>query len=101
MLADDLADACVFLMQRYEDEAWINVGWGEDTTITELAHTVRRIVGFTGCLTFDRSKPDGTPRKVLDVSKLSLLGWSPRVSLEAGIERTYRWYLDNIDRLRA
>jgi len=92
---DDLADACLFLMKEYEDERLINVGWGRDETIAELAHTVGRVVGFTGALRFDPSKPDGTPRKLLDTSRLRALGWTPKIALEAGIGGTYRWFLEN------
>jgi GDP-L-fucose synthase len=92
---DDLADACVFLMQSYDGEGWINVGWGRDETIAELAQTICRVVGFKGTLRFDTSKPDGTPRKLLDTSRLTALGWSPRIELEAGIRSTYEWFLNN------
>ncbi|HEY6927932.1 MAG TPA: GDP-L-fucose synthase [Steroidobacteraceae bacterium] len=92
---DDLADACVFLMQNYDGEGWINVGWGRDETIAELAQTISRVVGFGGALRFDTSKPDGTPRKLLDTSRLTALGWSPRIELEAGIRSTYEWFLNN------
>jgi GDP-L-fucose synthase len=97
---DDLADACLFLMERYEDEQWINVGWGADVSISELAAIVSRVVGFEGRLRFNPGMPDGPPRKLLDVSRLSTLGWTARVSLEIGVEQTYRWFLANIDRLR-
>jgi GDP-L-fucose synthase len=92
---DDLADACLFLMERYDEERWINVGWGRDVTIAELAETIGRVVGFTGSLRFDSSKPDGTPRKLLDTTRLSAFGWAPRIGLEAGIRSTYTWFLDN------
>jgi GDP-L-fucose synthase len=92
---DDLADACVFLMQNYDGDGWINVGWGRDETIAELAQTISRVVGFKGALRFDTSKPDGTPRKLLDTSRLTALGWSPRIELEAGIRSTYEWFLNN------
>ena len=92
---DDLADACVFLMQNYAGEGWLNVGWGRDETIAELAHTISRVVGFNGALRFDTSKPDGTPRKLLDTSKLTALGWSPKIELEAGIRSTYEWFLNH------
>jgi GDP-L-fucose synthase len=92
---DDLADACVFLMQNYDAEGWLNIGWGQDETIAELAHTISRVVGFKGTLRFDTSKPDGTPRKLLDTSKLTALGWSPRIELEPGIRSTYEWFLNH------
>jgi GDP-L-fucose synthase len=92
---DDLADACLFLMQNYDGDGWVNVGWGRDETIAELADTIRRVVGFTGSLRFDSSKPDGTPRKLLDTTRLTSLGWSPKIGLEAGIRSTYEWFLNN------
>jgi GDP-L-fucose synthase len=90
---DDLADACRFLMERYEGEEIVNVGVGEDVSIRELAELVREAVGYTGEIVFDTSKPDGTPRKLLDVGKLRALGWRPTVSLPQGVLRTYEWYL--------
>jgi len=90
---DDLADACLFLMQRYDDERIINVGVGEDIAIAELAALVQRVVGFEGEIVLDPSKPDGTPRKLLDVSRLHALGWRARIGLEDGIRETYQWYL--------
>ncbi|MDB6042371.1 MAG: GDP-L-fucose synthase, partial [Gammaproteobacteria bacterium] len=92
---DDLADACLFLMESYEEEGWINVGWGRDETIAELAQTIRRVVGFTGSLRFDPTKPDGTPRKLLDTTRLTALGWMPKIELEVGIRSTYEWFLNN------
>lgn len=96
LYVDDLAEACVFLMKSYADEQWINVGWGRDITICELAQTIAQEIGFTGKLCFDNSKPDGTPRKLLDTSRMASLGWSPRVRLEDGIRLTYKWYLENV-----
>jgi GDP-L-fucose synthase len=90
---DDLADACLFLMQNYTDEQSINIGWGKDQTIAELAATIRQIVGFSGSVRFDPGKPDGTPRKLLDTSRLEALGWRPRIELLDGIRATYEWYL--------
>lgn len=92
---DDLADACLFLMQRYDGEGWINVGWGRDVSIRELAELIARVVGFSGSLRFDPSKPDGTPRKLLDTSRLTALGWRPRIELEEGIRQTHAWFLAN------
>jgi GDP-L-fucose synthase len=89
---DDLADACVYLMQHYDAEGPINVGWGEDVSIAELARLVAATVGFRGALQFDPSKPDGTPRKLLDTSRLTALGWRPRISLAVGLASTYAWY---------
>jgi GDP-L-fucose synthase len=95
---DDLADAACFLMERYDSPAIINVGVGEDLTIAALADLVKEIVGFEGAVEFDRSKPDGTPRKLLDTSKLTALGWQPRIALTDGIRSTYDWYLENRSR---
>jgi GDP-L-fucose synthase len=89
---DDLADAVVFLMKNWSDEEPINIGTGTDITIAELARLIADIVGFTGDFIFDPAKPDGTARKLLDVSKLTALGWRPRIDLEAGIYQTYEWY---------
>lgn len=93
LYVDDLAETCVFLMQTNYDGPLLNVGTGEDVTIRELAEMVKGIVGFQGELVFDTTKPDGTPRKLLDVKKLQALGWVPRVSLAMGIERAYNDYL--------
>jgi GDP-L-fucose synthase len=90
---DDLAAACIFLMRHFNGERWINVGCGEDLTIAQLAQTVARVVGFHGSLRFDANKPDGTPRKLLDTSKMTGLGWVPRIDLETGLRSTYDWYL--------
>ena len=100
LYVDDLADACLFLMQRYEDELPVNVGWGRDQTIGELAETIARIVGFSGGTRYDASKPDGAPRKLLDTSRLTALGWTPRTELTAGIRATYEWFLNNRAQLR-
>jgi len=97
---DDLADACVFLMKSYDDAEHINVGTGEDQTIRELAEMVRDIVHPEAELVFDSSKPDGTPRKLLDVSRLHALGWRHKIGLREGIESSYRWFLENRDRAR-
>ena len=90
---DDLADACVFLMKNYDEPDIVNVGVGEDLTIRAIAEMICRVVGFQGKLVFDTSKPDGTPRKVLDISRLTALGWKARIGLEEGIRGTYEWYL--------
>jgi len=100
LFVDDLADACLFLMRHYDDEAIVNVGIGEDLTIRELAELVARITGFGGTLDFDDSKPDGTPRKLLDVSFLRSLGWHAQVPLEEGVKRTYEWFKANCDSFR-
>ena len=91
---DDLADACLFCMQHYEDSLALNVGVGDDVTIRELVETVCDVVGFEGELVFDTSKPDGTPRKLLDVGRLADLGWRAKIGLRDGITDTYRWYLE-------
>jgi GDP-L-fucose synthase len=95
---DDLADAACFLMERYDSPAIINIGAGEDITIAALANLVKEIVAFKGTVEFDRSKPDGTPRKLLDTSKLAALGWRPRIGLADGIRSTYDWYVENRSR---
>ena len=93
---DDLADALVHLLKVYSDEAPINVGRGDDVTIADLARLVAETVGFAGALRFDASKPDGTPRKLLDVSRLAGLGWTPRIALPDGLAQTYAWYRDHV-----
>jgi len=97
---DDLADACLFLMRRYDAADHVNVGTGEDLTIRELAEMVRDIVHPGATLAFDASKPDGTPKKLLDVSRLHALGWRHRIGLREGIESSYRWFLENHDHAR-
>lgn len=96
LYVDDCADALVFLMKNYSDEGHINVGSGSDLTIRELAELVRRVVGFDGEIVTDTSKPDGTPRKLMDVSRLSSLGWRASTPLEEGVARVYAWYRDNL-----
>lgn len=96
LYADDLADACFFLMHNYNDKELINIGTGQDLTIRELALLIKRAVGFQGNLFFDTKRPDGTPRKLMDVSKLHNLGWKHKTILEEGLELTYRDYLKNI-----
>lgn len=92
---DDLADAVAFLIEHYDSPEIVNVGCGRDVTIRELAELVCDVVGFTGTLEFDSTKPDGTPQKLLDVSKLSKLGWQAKIPLRKGIESTYEWFLKN------
>jgi GDP-L-fucose synthase len=94
--ADDLADACLFLMLNYDDYEVINVGCGEDQTIRDLALAISDIVGYRGALVFDTSKPDGSPRKLLDASRMQKLGWRPRISLREGISQTYEWYVADL-----
>jgi GDP-L-fucose synthase len=93
---DDLADALLHLMQHYDSEEIINVGVGEDITIRELAELIAEVVGYSGAISFDTSKPDGTPRKLLDVSRLTQSGWHARISLRDGIRSTYDWFLENV-----
>jgi GDP-L-fucose synthase len=98
--ADDFADAVCFLMSTYSDETPINIGWGEDVSIAELAETVQRVVGYTGHVRYDSGMPDGMPRKLLDVTRLKGLGWSAKTRLPEGIASTYSWFLENRDRAR-
>ncbi len=90
---DDLADACVFLMKNYSEDQHINVGYGSDVTIRQAAETVARVVGFKGEFIYDTSKPDGTPRKLMDCSRLNNLGWRPSITFEQGIAHAYDWFL--------
>jgi GDP-L-fucose synthase len=101
LYVDDLASALIFLLEHYSDEMPINIGTGMDVTIRELAQLIGDTIGFSGELQFDPSKPDGTPRKLLDVSRLTALGWTAGTSLSVGIAATYRWYLENRSSLRA
>ena len=98
---DDLADACLFLMEHYESEQPVNVGWGRDISIAELARMIAAVVGFEGELRFDPSRPDGTPRKLLDVTRLTGLGWQPHVPLAEGLAATYAWYAAHREALRS
>ncbi len=95
MHVDDLADACIFLLKHYSDAPPVNVSFGSDVTIGELADLVARTVGFAGVVTRDASKPDGTPRKLMDTSRLAGMGWQASIPLEQGITSTYRWFLEN------
>jgi GDP-L-fucose synthase len=97
---DDLADAVVYLLETYDDEAIVNVGWGEDVTIRELAELVMSVAGYQGRLVFDHSKPDGAPRKLLDTTRLTTLGWRPKIPLKAGIESTYAWFREHVAEAR-
>lgn len=109
MHVDDLASACVYIMNLDKDIydnftqpmlSHVNVGTGKDCTIKELAETIAEVVGFDGEICFDTSKPDGTPQKLLDISRISALGWSAKISLEEGLKQTYRWFLENRESLR-
>jgi GDP-L-fucose synthase len=93
---DDLAAACLFLMNNYSESEIINIGWGRDQTVLELAELISKVVGYKGDIKWDNSKPDGTPQKMLDVSRLTRLGWQAGIELEDGIRRVYQWYLDQI-----
>ena len=92
---DDMADACVFLMQKYNSSEIINIGTGQDLKIKELAQLIKKIVGFKGRIVWDKTKPNGTPKKQLNVSKLFKLGWQPKISLEEGIDSEYKWFVEN------
>jgi GDP-L-fucose synthase len=97
---DDLADAVLYLLQAYDAEPMVNIGWGHDVTIRELAELVMSVIGYNGRLIFDPTKPDGTPRKLLDVSRLTGLGWQPRIPLRDGIGRTYAWFTEHFSEAR-
>jgi GDP-L-fucose synthase len=93
---DDMAEACLFLMQNYNGKQFVNIGTGKDITIRELAETIMETVGYQGKLTFNTDKPDGTPRKLLDVSKINNLGWHHKIDLKEGIEKTYQDFMENV-----
>lgn len=95
LYVDDLADACVFLMNNYSGGEIVNVGWGRDISILKLAELIKKVVGFEGKIVLDPSKPDGTPRKLLDTTRLNNLGWSPAIELAEGVASTYQWFLEN------
>ena len=97
MHVDDLASAILLASENYDDDMHLNIGIGEDLSISELAQMISRLSGFSGGIEWDRSKPDGTPRKVLDVSRIRRLGWEPKISLESGISSTISWFIENID----
>jgi GDP-L-fucose synthase len=96
LFSDDLADACIFVMKNYSGEMFLNVGTGRDMSILELAETIARIAGWNGTFTFNTSKPDGPPRKVMDVSRLAALGWTAPTDLETGMKQAYEWYIANV-----
>jgi GDP-L-fucose synthase len=100
LYVDDLADACLHLMEHYSNELHVNIGTGEDVSIIELANLIKEIVGYKGEIINDLTKPDGTPRKLLNVNLLSSLGWTYKTSLEQGIREVYKWYLENESRLK-
>jgi GDP-L-fucose synthase len=93
---NDCAEACLFLMNNYDGEDIVNIGVGEDLSIAELADLVKRVVEYEGAIAYDASKPDGMPRKLVDVSRINGLGWRAGISLEEGIRSTYQWFLENV-----
>ena len=93
---DDVADACCFLMEEYDEEPFLNVGWGTDLEIREVAALIRDVVGFQGETVYDTTKPDGTPRKLMDTSRLQALGWNPKINLQDGLASTYDWFLQHV-----
>ena len=92
---DDLADACLYLMENYTGNEFFNVGYGEEISILQLAEMMKKVTGFEGNIVMDSSKPDGTPRKLTDISKIKAMGWEPKISLEEGLKQTYEWYKTN------
>lgn len=100
LYSDDLAEAVVYLMKNYDGSDIVNIGTGEDLSIRELAELIKKIVGFEGKIVNDKSKPDGTPRKLLDVSRINNLGWKHKINLEDGIRMTYNWFLENNARIK-
>lgn len=96
LFSEDLADACVFVMKNYSGEIFLNVGTGHEISVLELAQAIARIIGWQGTFTFDSSKPDGMPRKVMDVSRLRTLGWSAKTDFETGMKHAYEWYVANL-----
>lgn len=97
LYVDDLAEACLFLMDSYNESEIINIGMGEDISIKELAYIIKEVVGYGGEIRFDLNKPDGSPRKLLDTGRIRALGWRPKISLREGIEKTYRWYKSQVE----
>ena len=97
---DDLADAVLYLLHHYDAEPIVNIGWGEDATIRELAEIIVSVTGYQGRLEFDSTKPDGTPRKLLDTTRLTSLGWKPKIRLRSGIEQTYEWFREHSSEAR-
>jgi GDP-L-fucose synthase len=100
LFVDDLAEALVFLMDNYDGEHHINVGTGSDVAIKELAHTLKKVVGYEGDIMWNTQYPDGTPQKLLDVSKINDLGWKAKTSLEEGLDITYKWFVENYNNIR-
>jgi GDP-L-fucose synthase len=100
LYVDDMADACVFLLENYSGEQHVNIGTGKEVTIKELAETVKKTVGYEGEIVWNSAMPDGTPRKLTDVTKLHNLGWTHKVELEEGVKLAYEWFRDNVDTAR-
>lgn len=100
LYVDDMADACVFLLENYDGEQHVNIGTGKEVTIRELAETVKRVVGYTGEIVWNKDMPDGTPRKLTDVTKLHNLGWTHKVELEEGVQLAYDWFKENVKEAR-
>lgn len=100
LYSDDLADALIFLMDRYNENEIINIGYGEDLTIKDIANKVKTTINFTGEIVWNTSKPDGTPKRLLNVNKLFDMGWRPKINLENGLKSTYEWYLNNQNKLK-
>ena len=100
LYVDDMADACVFLLENYSGEQHVNIGTGKEVTIRELAETVKQTVGYTGEIRWNAEMPDGTPRKLTDVTKLHGLGWNHKVELEEGVKLAYDWFRENVDQAR-
>lgn len=100
LYVDDMADACVFLLENYSGEQHVNIGTGKEVTIRQLAETVQKTVGFEGKIVWNTDMPDGTPRKLTDVTKLHGLGWTHRVELEEGVKLAYDWFKDNMKEAR-
>lgn len=97
LYSEDMADACIYLMETYEGNDFFNIGTGQEITIKDLAELIKNIVGYEGKIVWDSSKPDGTPRKLLDVSRLKKAGWTYKIELKDGIEKAYKWYLENYE----
>ncbi len=100
LYVDDMADACVFLLENYSGEQHVNIGTGREVTIKELAETVKKTVGYTGQIVWDQTMPDGTPRKLTDVTKLHELGWTHKVELAEGVQLAYDWFKENVQEAR-
>jgi GDP-L-fucose synthase len=100
LFSEDMAEACVLLMKKcraVELGGIVNIGCGKDITIDELAHLIAEVVGYKGAFIYDKTKPDGTPQKLLDITKITKLGWAPRTALREGIQKTYEWYCQNVE----